>query len=110
MRSATTERGSASPAIVPGPGCWPQALSNNASTKTPDEPFRVEPCMRVSQRPRFAVCIVHGMNADKDRLDGGEPVKRARELVPMLRDCADEAERDRHMPRRAAEAMERAGL
>jgi len=49
-------------------------------------------------------------DTDTDRLDGGDPVKRARELVPMLRDCADEAERDRRMPRRAAEAMARAGL
>jgi alkylation response protein AidB-like acyl-CoA dehydrogenase len=47
---------------------------------------------------------------EQNRLDGGESVKRARELVPMLRDCADEAERERRLPRRAAEAMARAGL
>ena len=44
------------------------------------------------------------------RLDGGDPVARARELVPLIRECADEAERERHLPQRAAEALARAGL
>jgi alkylation response protein AidB-like acyl-CoA dehydrogenase len=48
--------------------------------------------------------------ADEHRLDGRESIERARDLVPMLRDCADQAERDRHLPQRAAEAMARAGL
>jgi alkylation response protein AidB-like acyl-CoA dehydrogenase len=48
--------------------------------------------------------------ADKERLDGGEPIARARELAPMLRECADEAERNRRLPERAAEAMALAGL
>jgi alkylation response protein AidB-like acyl-CoA dehydrogenase len=47
---------------------------------------------------------------DQERLDGGEPITRARELVPMLRECAAEADRDRRLPERAAQAMARAGL
>ena len=43
-------------------------------------------------------------------MDGGKPTERARELVPMLRACGDEAERERHLPERAAEAMAHAGL
>ena len=44
------------------------------------------------------------------RLDGGDPVARARELAPMMRECADQAERERHLPNHAAKAMAEAGL
>lgn len=54
--------------------------------------------------------MIHRSVADGDRLDGGEPIKRARDLVAMLRDCADQAERERRLPQPAAEAMARAGL
>jgi len=52
------------------------------------------------------------MSADSHpvRLDRGDPIERAHELVPLLRDCADEAERERRLPERAAQAMARAGL
>lgn len=54
--------------------------------------------------------IVHSLVAEEDRLDRHEPIERARALVPMLRACADQAERERHLPAHAAEAMARAGL
>lgn len=57
-----------------------------------------------------SLAILRVLAADENRLDDGEPIARARELVPMLRDCADQAERDRHMPEHAAIAMARAGL
>ena len=37
-------------------------------------------------------------------------VERARALAPLVREAADEAERDRHLPTRVAEAMAGAGL
>lgn len=39
-----------------------------------------------------------------------DPVARARELVPLVREHADEAERERRLPQRVAEAMASAGL
>ena len=39
-----------------------------------------------------------------------DPVSRARELVPLVRECADEAERERRLPQRLADAMATAGL
>jgi alkylation response protein AidB-like acyl-CoA dehydrogenase len=39
-----------------------------------------------------------------------DPVERARELAPLIRDAADEAERERRLPARVAEAMAKAGL
>ena len=39
-----------------------------------------------------------------------DPVARARELVPLVREHADEAERERRLPRNVAEAMAVAGL
>ncbi len=59
---------------------------------------------------RYSARIVHSPVADKDRLDSREPIERARALVPMLREFADQAERERHLPAAAAEAMARAGL
>ncbi len=53
---------------------------------------------------------MHSPVADKDGLDGREPIERARALVPMLREFADQAERERQLPAPAAEAMARAGL
>jgi len=51
------------------------------------------------------------MMTDNDhRLDGGDPLARARELVPLIREMADEAERERRLPAAAAEAMARVGL
>ena len=38
------------------------------------------------------------------------PVERARELAPLVRDAADEAERERRLPERVAVAMAEAGL
>ena len=38
------------------------------------------------------------------------PIESARALVPMVRECADEAERDRRLPQRLADAMAAAGL
>lgn len=39
-----------------------------------------------------------------------DPVARARDLVPLVKEHADEAERERHLSRRVAEAMAAAGL
>ena len=39
-----------------------------------------------------------------------DPVESARALVPLIRECADEAERERRLPQRLAEAMAAAGL
>ena len=39
-----------------------------------------------------------------------DPVERARALVPLIRECADEAERDRRLPQRVADALAAAGL
>jgi len=38
------------------------------------------------------------------------PIERARALQPLVREAADEAERERRLPARVAEAMARAGL
>lgn len=38
------------------------------------------------------------------------PVRLARELLPLIRECADEAERERRLPKRLADAMAAAGL
>src|SRR5262245_31149250 len=39
-----------------------------------------------------------------------DPRERARALAPLIRDCADEAERERRLPARVAAAMASAGL
>jgi alkylation response protein AidB-like acyl-CoA dehydrogenase len=39
-----------------------------------------------------------------------DPTARARELLPLVRECADEAERERRLPARVADAMAAAGL
>ncbi len=39
-----------------------------------------------------------------------DPITAARELQPLVREAADEAERVRHLPARVAEAMAKAGL
>jgi len=41
---------------------------------------------------------------------GTDPVARARALQPLIRESADEAERERRLPARVAEAMAKAGL
>ncbi len=42
--------------------------------------------------------------------DRPDPRDRARALIPLIRECADEAERERHLPERVAAAMAAAGL
>jgi alkylation response protein AidB-like acyl-CoA dehydrogenase len=42
--------------------------------------------------------------------DSADPRGRARALVPLIRECADEAERERRLPARVAAAMAAAGL
>jgi alkylation response protein AidB-like acyl-CoA dehydrogenase len=39
-----------------------------------------------------------------------DPVERARALQPLIRECADEAERERRLPARVVDAMAKAGL
>ena len=39
-----------------------------------------------------------------------DPITRARDLLPLVRECADEAERERRLPGRLAQAMAAAGL
>ncbi len=39
-----------------------------------------------------------------------DPIARARDLLPLVRECADEAERERRLPGRLAQAMAAAGL
>ncbi len=39
-----------------------------------------------------------------------DPIARARDLLPLVRACADEAERERQLPGRLAQAMAAAGL
>jgi len=39
-----------------------------------------------------------------------DPVSRARELVPLVRECAEEADRERRLPQRLADALAKAGL
>ena len=42
--------------------------------------------------------------------DAADPRERGRALMPLIRECADEAERERRLPERAARAMAAAGL
>lgn len=44
------------------------------------------------------------------RPDEADPVARARALAPLIRDAADEADRERRLPERVAVAMAEAGL
>jgi alkylation response protein AidB-like acyl-CoA dehydrogenase len=48
--------------------------------------------------------------ARHDDADPAYPRERARALVPLIRECADEAERERRLPPRVAQAMAAAGL
>jgi len=45
-----------------------------------------------------------------ERASSADPRDRARALVPLIRECADEAERERRLPARVATAMAAAGL
>ena len=43
-------------------------------------------------------------------VSSSDPRERARALIPLIRECADEADRDRRLPARVATAMAAAGL
>ena len=45
-----------------------------------------------------------------DQASSANPRERARALVPLIRECADEADRERRLPTRVATAMAAAGL